>query len=199
MTLLDVHNTKSRNKIIAALIAIAGLLLTAYALLNPSSDVHSSMMGVEVSSSYSVAEMLLAAIGMFMAGSGTAFILFKEDYEPINDAPAIHMPTTRPGEEVAESAKNTDPVANPAVIPTEPDEASPDERKLVLRLLTGDERAMFRAIVESGGEALQKDLIVRTRMSDAKVSRVLDRLMEKGVISKTRHGVTNKVRIEIEP
>ena len=70
---------------------------------------------------------------------------------------------------------------------------------LTLRLLSGDERAMFKAIMDSGGEALQKDLIPRTKMSDAKVSRVLDRLEEKGVISKERYGMTNKVRIDIEP
>jgi len=35
-------------------------------------------------------------------------------------------------------------------------------------------------------------------MSEAKVSRVLDRLIEKGVIIKERYGMTNKVRIQID-
>jgi len=69
---------------------------------------------------------------------------------------------------------------------------------LVLRLLTGDERLMFKAVMDSGGEALQKDLIQRTKMSNAKVSRLLDRLEEKGVITKDRHGSTNKVKIKLE-
>ena len=56
---------------------------------------------------------------------------------------------------------------------------------------------MFRAIMDSGGEALQKDLILKTKMSDAKVSRVIDRLEEKGVVTKTRFGMTNKVCIEL--
>jgi uncharacterized membrane protein len=81
------------------------------------------------------------------------------------------------------------------------EEISPDERAretyLVLRLLTGDERAMFKALMDSGGEALKKDLIKTTRMSNAKVSRVLDRLAEKGVISKERWGATNKIRIRL--
>jgi uncharacterized membrane protein len=69
---------------------------------------------------------------------------------------------------------------------------------LVLRLLSGDERTMFKAIMDTGGEALQKELIVRTKMSNAKVSRLLDRLSQKGVITKERHGATNKVRIKPE-
>jgi uncharacterized membrane protein len=52
--------------------------------------------------------------------------------------------------------------------------------------------------MDTGGEALQKELIVRTKMSNAKVSRLLDRLSQKGVITKERHGATNKVRIKPE-
>ncbi len=69
----------------------------------------------------------------------------------------------------------------------------------MLRLLTGDERTMFKTIMDSGGEDLQKDLILRTRMSNAKVSRLLDKLEEKGVISKERHGSTNRIKIRLEP
>ena len=39
---------------------------------------------------------------------------------------------------------------------------------LVLRLLTGDERTMFKTLMDLGGEGLQKDLIIRTKMSNAK-------------------------------
>ena len=81
-------------------------------------------------------------------------------------------------------------------------ETSPDEVKretyIILRLLTGDERIMFKAVMDAGGAALQKDLIKSTNMSNAKVSRVLDRLQEKGVITKERHGSTNRVKISVE-
>jgi len=193
--------TMGRYKIIAALIVVGGLLLTGYALLSATSDVHSSMMGIQVTSrSYSLAQMLLGIVGSFLAASGTAFILFKEDYEPLpQNAPASSInsqPSNRTQSSTAQEAPG--PIANEAS-PIAAEVGQVDEKRLVLRLLTGDERAMFRAIVDSGGEALQKDLIIKTKMSDAKVSRVLDRLVEKGIVSKTRHGVTNKVRIEIEP
>ena len=57
---------------------------------------------------------------------------------------------------------------------------------------------MFSTLMDSRGEALQKDLILTTKMSNAKVSRVLDRLLEKGLITKERHGATNKVRIKLQ-
>jgi|GEM_PF-808529 len=196
---------KDRYKLMAALIVAAGVLLTAYALLSASSSVHSGMMGAQVTSrSYSLANMLLSIVGSFLATSGLAFILFKEDYEPL--PPSALPPMTSGPDNLTQrpvTQSTPAPLANeeiPAVEPqsTAAESCQVDERMLVLRLLTGDERTMFRAIVDSGGEALQKDLIVKTKMSDAKVSRVLDRLVEKGIVSKTRHGVTNKVRIEIE-
>jgi hypothetical protein len=194
---------KGRLKYIAAAIAMIGLLLTAFALLNPSGTGadFSGMMGAPVStSSYSMTDMLLAIIGAAMAAVGATYILFKEDYEPLVDLPLITRPNllsaTAIPPVVVESMPETSQEAGPetAAVPSD----VVDER-LVLRLLTGDERAMFRVIVESGGEALQKDLIIKTKMSDAKVSRTLDKLVEKGVISKVRHGITNKVRVEIEP
>ncbi len=184
-----------KDKLMAAFIIFAGLLLTAYAVINPSAGMHSSMMGMPLTvASYSLTDMLLAMVGAFAMASGLAYILLKEDYEPLIESapltrarleePEVQRPPVGRAEEASTVGCSGPPI---------------DSRQLVLRLLTGDERTMFRAILDSGGEALQKDLIVRTKMSEAKVSRVLDRLVEKGVISKVRFGMTNKVRAEIEP
>ncbi len=192
----------NKTKLIGVSIAIAGLLLMVFALLNPSSilNTYSDMMGGSTgTTAYTIADMLLAIIGSFMLAAGSFTAIFKEDYERPTDLPPMSPshPIVRPAEQAAPEAEQ---LAAPEPSSTQtPSSEVVDERRLVLRLLTGDERAMFRAIVESGGEALQKDLIVKTKMSDAKVSRVLDKLVEKGVISKVRHGVTNKVKVEIEP
>jgi uncharacterized membrane protein len=111
-----------------------------------------------------------------------------------------HLPPPPPKDEAGQVAPQEAEPASEKTNSERPSGETHDEEKkretyLVLRLLTGDERAMFRTIVDSGGEALQKDLMQRAKMSNAKVSRVLDRLVEKGVISKERHGSTNKVRI----
>ncbi|TET90904.1 MAG: hypothetical protein E3J35_04515 [Methanomassiliicoccales archaeon] len=70
-----------------------------------------------------------------------------------------------------------------------------DMYKLAIRLLTGDERKMFRRIVDAGGEVLQKDLVAEGTFSKAKVTRLLDKLESKRLIVRERYGATNRVRI----
>lgn len=63
----------------------------------------------------------------------------------------------------------------------------------ILRLLDGDERSLYRAILDSGGEILQKDLVLESDFNKVKVTRLLDRLEEKRLITRVRHGVTNRI------
>ncbi|MFQ5911097.1 MAG: helix-turn-helix transcriptional regulator, partial [Thermoplasmata archaeon] len=70
-----------------------------------------------------------------------------------------------------------------------------DMYRLAIRLLTGDERKMFRRIVDAGGKVLQKDLVAEGSFSKAKVTRLLDKLESKRLIVRERYGATNRVRI----
>ncbi|MGQ0797686.1 MAG: helix-turn-helix transcriptional regulator [Methanobacteriota archaeon] len=72
-----------------------------------------------------------------------------------------------------------------------------DVEGLAIRLLDGDERRLFRAIVQAQGSILQQDLVRVTEFSDAKVSRLLDRLEERGLVVRERHGMTNRIRLTI--
>ncbi|MEE9115269.1 MAG: MarR family transcriptional regulator [Thermoplasmata archaeon] len=84
--------------------------------------------------------------------------------------------------------------------PAEPQESTTsvtedDMQRLTLRLLNGDERKLFRRIHEAGGEVLQKDLVAEGTFSKAKVTRLLDKLENKGLVVRERYGSTNRVRI----
>lgn len=70
-----------------------------------------------------------------------------------------------------------------------------EAQKLAIRLLNGDERKMFRRIVDGGGEVLQRDLVAEGTFSKAKVTRLLDKLERKDLVVRSRYGSTNKVRI----
>lgn len=149
-----------------------------------------------------------------MFSAGAVYILFKEEVElpaQTSATPVIapFIPTPYPSleakaeeEAVPPSAGNETEEQAPEQIPVQgkplSEGSEEKERHVVLRLLTGDERTVFRSIMDAGGEMYQKDIVTKTNMTDAKVSRVLDRLAEKGVVSKERHGMSNKVRIEIE-
>jgi len=215
---------KSREaKMLAIMIAIIGLTLVIYSLLTGqnANNGYGSMMWTESPTNsfyYGLTNMFLAIVGALMLASGVLYALLHVDYEPVTFpkvafAPVAHSASEqRPGVDGGVIAKSADPtevnILPPDASVTESSDAemvagleSSDlnaENFLVLRLLTGDERTMFRAITDAGGEALQKDLIVTTKLSEAKVSRVLDRLIEKGVIIKERYGMTNKVRIQID-
>jgi hypothetical protein len=201
MTMCFMKNNKMQ--ILGVSIFAVGLILTLIALFYVSSmgGITSGMMGGSTNGdSYSIANLLLAIVGSFMMGIGLFTAVFKEAYEPLTDVPPIMVRSAQ----TRTTTEQVKPVTN---IPVEPKEESTapeniaqvEEQQLVLRLLSGDERTVFRTVMESGGEALQKDLIIKTKMSDAKISRTLDKLVEKGVVSKSRFGMTNKVRVEIEP
>lgn len=81
--------------------------------------------------------------------------------------------------------------------PTNGGAAPPELEDLAIRLLDGDERRVVRVLVEAKGEMLQRDLVRITAFSDAKVSRLLDRLQERGLVVRERHGMANQVRLTL--
>lgn len=74
---------------------------------------------------------------------------------------------------------------------------APDLEELAIRLLDGDERRLVRVLVEAKGQVLQRDLVRITGFSDAKVSRLLDRLQERGLVVRERYGMSNRVRLTL--
>lgn len=186
-------------KIAAATIAAAAVVILAYALLTPQSTNtdtdHMGMMGGNAI--YSSANVALIALSIVMIVAAVMVLALWQEYEPLAPAAQPQTLPVRVTEPLAPQTKEPENVTPAPAPPHDPEEVAAREY-LILRLLTGDERTMFKAVVDSGGEALQKDLIVRTKMSNAKVSRLLDKLEQKSVITKDRHGATNKIRIKPE-
>jgi hypothetical protein len=84
----------------------------------------------------------------------------------------------------------------PALIATSPGVGSveplPD---IVLRVLSEDEREIVRRLREADGMLLQKDLVKTGVFTPAKITRILDRLEYKGLVTRERHGMTNRLRL----
>lgn len=118
---------------------------------------------------------LFILITALVAGTAAAYLFMSR-------VPTV--PPTSPGSTAASPA-----------VPSAP--GGPGLEGLVLRLLDGDERRLMRVIVESRGDVLQRDLVSRTAFSDAKVSRLLDRLEERGLVVRERQGMTNRVRLTL--
>ncbi|NUN11537.1 hypothetical protein HUU53_02730 [Candidatus Micrarchaeota archaeon] len=60
-------------------------------------------------------------------------------------------------------------------------------------LLEGEELIVWNALVELKGSAFQSDLINKTSYSKVKLSRILDRLENKGAVERKRRGMANLV------
>ncbi len=184
-------------KIAALTIAAVAVIILAYAVLTPEPEAEETdRMGMwSDRPAYSPVSVSLITISAMVIAIALMIVFLWKEYEPL--PPSMTPPPAGPAEEPElEKADVADDSAEPSPPPAPAPEETAERNYLVLRLLTGDERLMFKAIMDSGGEALQKDLILRTKMSNAKVSRLLDKLVQKGVVTKERHGATNKVRIK---
>lgn len=174
-----------RNTTLAMFIIVLGAILLSYALLTPTSGGGGGggMGGSgSVQTNYLLSNVLLASTGAALCGMGVVLLLPREE----RYVPPVPIPIVVSRKEEVKADET----------PVDPIEVGTDN--LVLRLLNGDEREMFRYIVEAGGTALQKDIITGLKWSDAKVSRNIDKLEQKGIVTKERSGSTNRIRVELD-
>lgn len=179
-------------KIAAAVLAAIAIVLLAYTLFTDQPDEDVATPGMGDRHIYDSTDLVVIVLSSFLIAIAVMFILLREEYEPL--PPSMEI-VRRPPPPPVDEAELRGELPPPAEAGWPSSEAKARESYLVLRLLTGDERTMYKAIMDAGGRALQKDLIKSTKMSNAKVSRVLDRLSEKGVIKKERHGSTNMIEL----
>ena len=169
------------ERALAIVLIVIGALLIVVGVVAPSGH-----FGMNDGTSYSGTNLFLIMAGVVMVVIGVVLLFIKvEAGAPQQQKPVLKEtpPPIPTGPEVQGEPQSAEEEIE--------DLQSRDE--LVLRLLTGDERVLYKTIVDSGGTALQKDLIVKTKMSDAKVSRTIDKLIEKGLVKKERYGVTNRI------
>lgn len=173
-------------------VAVAAAAVLAYAVLSPEQTTDQDHTGMWGRPTYSSLKVLLIGVSIVLIVAMLMIALMWHEYEP---PPPTMLPPSSAKPPVGDGVSGRAPLDVSAGTHREELE---ERNYLVLRLLTGDERVMFKAIMDAGGETLQKDLIAATRMSNAKVTRVLDRLAAKGAISKERYGATNKIRIRLD-
>ncbi len=118
---------------------------------------------------------LFILIAALIAGTAGAYLF-------LGRAPPAAAPPPSPAMEA--------PAADPGA-------SAPELEEFALRLLDGDERRLMRAIVQARGNVLQRDLVAATAFSDAKVSRLLDRLEGRGLVVRERQGMANRVRLTL--
>jgi len=74
------------------------------------------------------------------------------------------------------------------------DETAVDNEELTSSL-PEDELGLYQMIADAGGEMLQMNIVSSKVFSKAKVTRLLNKLENRGLVVRERHGMTNRVRI----
>ena len=69
------------------------------------------------------------------------------------------------------------------------------KQKLAVRVLEGDERKLYNLVLNKK-ECLQKDLVYESGYPKAKVTRLLEKLDRKGLITRKPYGNTNKICVK---
>jgi len=68
-------------------------------------------------------------------------------------------------------------------------------KEVILSVLDDFERRVIEVVTVAGGEINQRKVVQETNLSKAKVSRVVKRLQERGLLEVTRLGRTNKLKL----
>ena len=70
-----------------------------------------------------------------------------------------------------------------------------NKQRISINMLEGDVKNVYMYLLEKQ-ECLQKDLIYELQLPKAKVTRILDKLSQKGLVKRISYGKTNKIVIE---
>ena len=122
---------------------------------------------------YQATEVALIIVSSFAAGASTLY-LYKKANETV-------VKLEKPA---SEQASSPEPIR---------DLRSLAEVNTIMKVLSGPRLKVFDLIVEKGGEILQKDLILETGYSKAKISRTLQELEARNVIERKQYGNTKKI------
>lgn len=76
-----------------------------------------------------------------------------------------------------------------------PQEEQDKDDHIISRLLSGDERRIYQMIAAAGGEMLQMDIAAKKVFSKPKITRLLTKLEQRGLIVRERHGFTNRIKL----
>jgi uncharacterized membrane protein len=75
-------------------------------------------------------------------------------------------------------------------------EGSKSEIDDILKVLKPDERRVVELLIENKGKMLQRDITWETGFSRLKTHRVVNRLVERGIVKKIPRGSTNLIVLE---
>jgi hypothetical protein len=127
---------------------------------------------------YTVNEAYVLLISAFVCGFSLSLIIFN--FEALQVV----------------SQKNV-PIDNSSLLPNQKPQGY-DASEVLLKALSGDEKKTIEIIVNNDNRILQNELVNSLNFSKAKVSRILNNLEKRGIITKSKYGLTNCISLSNE-
>ncbi|WP_436934199.1 helix-turn-helix transcriptional regulator [Halovenus marina] len=168
--------------LVAAVVFLAGTLVLAVQLLSPTPVVVSvgenNTNVAELGGYFGYRDVAVAAVSACAVGASGTYLLIAGQASTGNDA----------------SAPVTETDANDASDPSEELlEARREEWEETADRLADNEAEIYQAVLEADGVLAQSDIVERTDLSKATVSRSLDSLETKNLVERKRRGMGNVV------
>ncbi|MFA1611527.1 helix-turn-helix transcriptional regulator [Halobellus rubicundus] len=179
------------DRLIAATVFVVATLVLTVQFLTPSPVVVSVGDGgattTELGSYYTREDAALLAIAACLFGAAGTYLFASLRSDPAtgeNEADAQPEPeTSNPGSESERESESAR------------EDTRRDEWAATADRLAGTEETVYRTVLEAEGELPQAEVVERTDLSKATVSRVLDSLERRDLVDRRRRGLGNVVRL----
>jgi uncharacterized membrane protein len=180
------------RRLFAAVVFLASTLVLAVQLINPSPVMvrvgESGTKVAELGSYFRYPDVAVISAASCALGASSTYLLLNE--RPSADATAV-----RADEGVGDLSNR--PVATDGSSDTAPDgellEARRAEWEETAERLANNEREIYETLMDADGVLPQSDVVDRTDLSKATVSRELDSLETKNLLERKRRGMGNVV------
>lgn len=144
----------------------------------------------EIPNVYTVLDCVIIAIASFMLGASAFYLLFAGFRMPEKERIEHEAEQKEAGLELPLKVLDAD-----TQVPETSKAAPEDDRAGLLKILKGSEKSVIEALMEYG-EMNQADLSARTEIPKSTLSRILQDLEERGLISRYEYGMSKMVRLK---
>ncbi len=132
---------------------------------------------------FSLIETILLIICSFLIGGSATYLYYNSEKLVVSPEEFV----VKVSQHSSVDGKNSDQ--------KDLGERREEKYSTILPLLGGDERRLVSLLMESKGEMLQNQLVLRLNLSKVKVTRILASLEQKALILKERNGLTNNIKL----
>lgn len=183
--------------LLAAVVFVAAVLVLAIQLITPSPIMvslgESGTQTTNVGQYFTYSDVAVVVVASVLCGaSGTYLVLHDRAHRLVTQATESRPDTRRqPKANGGVETSGGGVVANP-----EQEDPPREQWKETVDRLKNNEETVYTILIEADGELPQRDLVEKTDLSKATVSRTLDKLENRNLVERKRSGLGNTIRLQ---